>query len=345
MPLFSRSKAHFGLDIGASQIRLVQLQPTTSGKFELTAFGAIDIAPGIFESEQKTDWAKIGGAVSLLVTETRIETRNVVAALPGSVAFTTVVPFPKMSKKEVAKAIAYQAEQYIPMSLDEARLDWQILEGGSPDNLEVLLVAAPLHWVEKYTRILEGAGLKIQALEINPVAVSRSLVGEDTGEVMIADMGQSITDIGIISRGVIRHIRSVNTGGQAMTQAIAQELRVEEPQADEYKNRFGLHSNELEGRVAKALMPPVDLIVNEMDRSRKYFQSDLKGGEVKRLILTGGVANLIGLPEYAGQRLQMAVQLGNPWTQINFPSQLKQKLESEAQSYSIAVGLAMRREE
>jgi type IV pilus assembly protein PilM len=343
--LFSRDTSYFGLDIGASAIRLVQLRENPGQKPSLVAFGSIDSPPGLFESDAKVDWSKISELVKTLVRETKIQTKGVVAALPGSVAFTTVVKMPKMSKSEAAKAIQYQAEQYIPMALDEVRLDWHVIQGADPNQVEVLMVAAPIHWVNKYTSILEGAGLTIHALEVNPIAAARSLVAPGAGEVIIVDIGRTTTDISVVANSVVRHIRSVPVGGAAMTRAITQRLSVDEAQAEGFKTKFGLESDKLDGAVASTLAPVVDSILQEVDRSRKYYQSELAGGAVAHCILCGGVANLPGLAAYVSRRLNMSVQLGNPWAEVNFPAQIQSQLQDVAQNYPIAVGLAMRGEQ
>lgn len=342
--LFTRDTSYFGLDIGSSAIRLVQLRPNVGAKPSLVAFGSLDLPQGLAESDAKVDWAKLSDLVKTLVHETKIQTHNVVAALPGSVAFTTVVKMPKMSKGEVAKAIQYQAEQYIPMNLSEARLDWHVLEGADPTSVEVLMVAAPIHWVQKYTSILEGAGLTIQALEVNPIAAARSLVPPGTSEVIIVDIGRATTDIAVVAHGVVRHIRSVPIGGEAMTRAIVQRLSVDEAQADGFKTKFGLDATKLDGTVVSSLTPVVDSILQEVDRSRKYYHTELGGSEVAHCILCGGVSNLPGLAAYVSQRLNISVQMGNPWAEVNFPAQIQSQLAQVAQGYSIAVGLAMRSE-
>jgi type IV pilus assembly protein PilM len=343
--IFTHDTSFFGLDIGASAIRLVQLRPSTGSKPSLVAFGSIDMPPGLFESDSKLDWNKTSELVKTLVRETKVETKNVVASLPGSAAFTTVVKLPRMTKAEVAKAVRYQAEQYIPMSLAEVRLDWHVIESSDPANVEVLMVAAPIRWVDKYTQILEGAGLEVQALEVNPIAEARSLVMPGSEELIIVDVARNTTDIAVAAGSVIRHIRSVPTGGMAMTRAISQKLAVDEEQAEGFKTKFGMSGDKLDGGVVKAVSPVVDSIISEVDRSRKFYQTELGGGEIRHAILCGGSANMPMLSTYFAKKLNLSVQLGNPWAEVSFPAQIQEQLQSVAQNYMVAVGLAMRGDE
>ena len=136
----------------------------------------------------------------------------------------------------------------------------------------------------------------------------------------------------------------VRIGGEAMTRSIVQRLSVDEAQADGFKTKFGLDATKLDGTVVSSLTPVVDSILQEVDRSRKYYHTELGGSEVAHCILCGGVSDLPGLAAYVSQRLNISVQMGNPWAEVNFPAQIQSQLFQVAQGYSIAVGLAMRSE-
>jgi type IV pilus assembly protein PilM len=340
--LFVRDTNYFGLDIGSSSIRLVQLRPS-SGRLSLVAYGSIEMPPGLFESDSKLDHKSVSDLVRRLVKESKISTKNSVVALPGSVAFTTVIRMPKMSKSETGKAISYQAEQYIPMPLNEVKLDWHIIEATKDGKQqEVLIVAAPIRSIQKYVSIVEGAGLELQALEVNPIAEARSIVPNTMTEVVIVDVGRTSTDISIISQGIVRHIRSIPTAGQAFTRAIEHGLQVDENQAEQFKIKFGMAQDKLDGSLFRALQGVVDSISTEVQRSLKYYNSDLGGAEVKNLILTGRSSAMPELNLYLAKSLNIAVQMANPWVHVSYPQAIQQQIEALSLEYGVAVGLAMR---
>ena len=259
-----------------------------------------------------------------------------------------MVELPNLSDKEVQSAIQWEAEQYVPIPMNEVRLDWQILsrpkQSGSSEKVEVLLVAAPKILIEKYLNIIKGAGLNALSLETEITSVVRSLVQrvEGTPTTMVISVGASTTDISIVSANEISFTRSIATGGLALARGVAKELGFELDQAIEYMKTYGLESNQLEGKVMQAIKPIFDVVVNEIRRALAYYGGKHGDAPVKRVVLTGGTARLPGLVLYLAEALGLEVQIGNPWEGISLPSQVSQRLIQEGTSYAVAVGLALK---
>ena len=339
---------HFGLDIGTHSIKAVQLGGQTSRPVFIAAGQVPTPSQSQNHESSDEDIKIIAETIKKLHQEAHISTDKAVTALPEAQIFTRVLELPNLSDKEVESAIQWEAEQYVPIPMNEVRLDWQILSRpkskGTSEKVEVLLVAAPKVLITKYLNIIKMAGLNALSLETEITAVVRSLVQrvEGTPTSLIISIGASTTDISIVSANQISFTRSIATGGLALARGVAQELGFELDQATEYMKTYGLDATQLEGKVMQAIKPIFDVVVNEIRRALAFYGGKHADTPVKRVVLTGGTAKLPGLVLYLAEALGLEVQLGNPWEGISLPSQVSQRLIQEGTSYSVAVGLAIK---
>lgn len=331
---------YFGLDIGTSSIKIAQLKKSF-GKFELIAFGSAPVESGVSQSDSAIDKKKISEEVKRLVHSMHLVTKNVVVSLPGSSVFTTVIKLPKMPMSELKKAISFQAEQNIPLKITDVRIDWQII-GESPNSGEVsvMIIAAPIIKTKKVADIVEDAGLDIQAVEINALAVSRSLQANEPLYAVV-DIGTYTTEITVVQSNVMTLTRSIPVGGQVMTRAIAQDLNIEEDQAEQFKLKFGVDKERMEGKLFKAAKPILKNLTEEIERSIKYY-SDQYNQNVTIIKLTGGGSKTIGIQGFIADQLGMNVVYGNPWAMVVHKPDITNQLNQNAPEFAVAVGLAMR---
>lgn len=334
-----------GLDIGSHTIKVVQIDHQDGG-CRLRAHGLAPAPPKGFESESETDLRAISEAVRNLVTGIRASTASVVCALPESAVFTRVITLPTLSDQELASAIHWEAEQYVPVPLDEINLVWEVLgKSAQTKQMEVLLVAAPKGLSQKYLRVLQEAGLKPLALETEIIAVARSLAGEkpDAPTSLIVSIGAKTTDICIVDQGKIALTCSICTGGAALARAVATNLGFDLPRAEEYKKSYGLLEGEMEGKITAALKPVFDVILAEIKRALAFYQKEGRGQPIKRAVLCGGSARLPGAVVYLAESLGLETQIGNPWQEVQVEAQNQEALVEEGAVYAVAVGLAMRK--
>lgn len=332
----------FGLDIGSHSLKAVQLKKAQD-KIILLHFATLPSPVKSLGLESEEEKGALSQALKNLVKEAGISSRNVVCSLPEEKLFTRVVEFPKMSFKELSSSLNYEAGRYIPIPVEEADFDFEIVSERDK-KIDVLLVAAPKKLTRSYVEVLERAGLSILALEPETTACARAVVekGNKVPPTLVVSIGASTTDLVIVEDRKIQFTRSVATGGTALGRAVAQTLGFEEEQAEAYKESYGL-SEELEGKVEEALRPVFKVIVEEMRRSIDFYDSRKKGGAVRRIILSGGSANLPGVLVYLASEFGLEVQKGDPWRGIEIPEGFnKEELEERGPSLAVAIGLALR---
>ena len=342
MGLFVKETEFFGLDIGSTAIRLVQVR--RGGVHPaLLAYGAVQAPNNVTMSDSKLDQDKVAELVRQLVRENRVATKNVAVGLPSAKVFATVITTPKLDNAQLAKAIRYQAEQYIPMAISQVKLDWAVIDQSKDGkSLEVLLVAAPTSVVDKYVAILEKAGLEPLALEANAIATARALVPPSNLAVAILDLGSLDSDITIVSNNAPRLIRSVSVGGLTLVRAVAQNLGLDEVQANQFTYKFGLTQSKLEGQVYKAIKPTLDNLVSEIENSAKFFATRYPDVKLEKLVVTGAASVLPELGPFLANSTGLPVEFGNAWVNVSYPANLQEKLLGLSSEYAAAVGLAGR---
>jgi type IV pilus assembly protein PilM len=285
----------------------------------------------------------VAQALQKLAKDARVTAKAVVAGVPSSKVFASVISTPKLSSADLGKSIRLQADQYIPMAVKDVKLDWYVMGSGKTENeQEVLLVAAPNTVTEKYVSIFQQAGMELLALEPNALALARAVVQPGDLAVVTLDIGSVASDITIVHNNMPKLLRSINIGGTTFVKAVAQNLGLDDTQADQFTRKFGLTQTKLEGQVLKAIKPSLDQLVGEIEKSIKFFLGQYPEVKLEKLVLTGGTTALPELPTYLSTALGLAVEIANAWSKVAYQAQLQDQLMTVATQYGVAVGLAER---
>jgi len=249
----------FGLDIGATSMKLIWLQKNRSGFQLKSCLMTVTPAKGLY-SESPFDQQAIAQAISRLVVDAKVTTKNVNLALPENQVFTKVIEMPELSDKELSSAIYWEAEQQIPAPLNTMSIDYKVVRRNvnneiSP-KMQVLLVGAPTVLVHRYQQIIEMTGLSIAAVETEIISIVRALVPANTNAViLVINLGALSTSMAIVQSGTIVFTYTVPLGGAAMDRAIASNFGFTPQQAEEYKKTYGLNDQNLGGKISTTLQP------------------------------------------------------------------------------------------
>lgn len=333
-----------GLDIGSKTIKVVEVDKSGNG-FSLKASGVVGYRGEPIEKltdEKQT--AAVSDIVSKLFKAAGVSGRDVAIALPENLVFTRTIRLPLLTDQEVASAIKWEAEQYIPMPIKEAIVQHQIIsrvEKGGPPEVVVLLVAAPRVLVEKYVSVVTEAKLNVVAVETELISMVRALAPANQTALLI-DFGSRSVDIAIAKNGAFAFSRSIPSAGEALTRALTQSLGVSAQEAEEYKRAYGLSSSQLEGKIKGALEPIVRGLVDEIKKAIHFYQSEEKGDVPLSTIISGGTAGMPELLSYLSSALASEVVIANPFTKLQVDAGTWTHIAPYAPLYSVAVGLATR---
>lgn len=346
MSILSGVSAFFGLDIGTTAIRLVELHGSGQVR-SLSKYAYMPIDSKLVMSDAKSDQQKLGQAITELLNQAHMSTRNVAVGIPSQKVFTTLADFDALPPAELGKSIRYQADSLIPTPLDEAKLDWALL-GESPkdkDKVEVLLSSVSNSFIESRLDLLEGIGLNVIAFEPDNLAMTRALLPKNAvAPQMLIDVGHKSADLVITMNGEPRLTRAIPTGIESVVRAAAQNLNIDEKQAQQFVFKFGMSQDKLEGQIYQAILSTVDLLMTEIEKSIKFFQSRYGAVQLERIIVTGGASALPEFPLYVANRFNMNVEIGNAWRNVSFSPDRQNELLTVANQFGVAVGLAEREE-
>lgn len=356
--MFGFDKNRFlGIDIGASSIKIVEIK-ISNNKPMLSNYAWMNIAGN--EGETPDDYFNIDIANDLkkLLKEGNFKSEKAYVAIPSIGGLVTLIEFPAMDKKDLEQAIKFEAHKYIPTSLDEMAISWDIVnkkestgasmvKNGTADKnisntadekLQVLLVAAPKSKVANYERLIKSAGLDLASIEIENFSIQRALVGNDPGNFMIVDIGARICNIILVEKGAIKVNRNIDAGGMDITKSIARGMNVDEERAEKLKAT----SKDLLGKESSIQFPSLEIIVGEIKRVlASYYKNDGEN-KVDGIILSGGTAGLVGIDKYFSEAVNIKTTIGNPFSRIEYDKKLEPKIMEMKSRFSVSVGLALR---
>lgn len=334
-----------GIDIGSKTVKIVELEKN-GASYSLSASGVVGYS-GVSVDKMTTDkeMATFAQIIKKLCSEAKVSTKEAVISIPESLAFTRTIKFPSLTDDEIASAIKWEAEQYIPIPVDEAIIQHTVLKRdnspGANSGVAVLLVAAPRAIVEKYVKVVHMAGFTPVAVETELMALSRTITSTDK-TVLLADLGGSSTNLAIVSRGLLLFSRSLPIAGDAFTRSVSQNLAITPQQAEEYKKAYGMSSNQLEGKVKNALDSVVRIVSDEILKAVNYYLTEERGEAPSSLIMSGGSSGMPDIISAFSKIVGMEVLVGNPFVNIRVDPEVMKKIAPFAPLYGVAVGLAMR---
>lgn len=337
-----------GLDLGRHSFRAVEVEKVKNESV-LNKYGLYDNPKINIDSAEKNDLQVYSDALRDFVIESGFSTPHVVVALPENQVFMRIIKVPEMSDKDLKNSIQFEAEQYIPLPLKEVSLSYQKIDGDFEDKgkINVQLVAARKTVLEKYIELLKRAKLTPRALEPETLSIGRTLGDSEQFPLatIIVNVGYTNTLIVITYKGFVRFTRSLPMGGDALTRAIQQGLKLDYMQADEYKKIYGMDATQAEGKIFNILKPLFDNIILEIKRSKIFFTTHNPSVSINRVVITGGTALMPGLLFYIANNMDAEVEMANPWKNIQFSAKLeshKNLMSEQGPLFATAVGLALK---
>ncbi|MDB5160921.1 MAG: hypothetical protein JWO96_301 [Candidatus Saccharibacteria bacterium] len=343
---FYRDEPLFGLDIGHSSIKVMQLgmengsAPKVLG-YGMTKFPSEAVLNGVisnFDSVSKAMYSLFKNDL-----HGSIYTRRVACSLPTSHTFSRLMRIPNIPDHDIAEAIKLEAEQYIPMPLANLYIDYDI-SARDASGIELLMVATPKTIVDSYTKLLESLDLEPVALEPSVNATSRLFSIADaahTDPSVLIDFGAIATDVAVFDKTIIVN-STLAGGGVMMTKLIAERLKIDEAIADEMKNEYGIGVSENQQQIAEALAPMLDNLVKEVRKIMRYYNERVGQSQrtIAHIITSGGGAMMQGINQYLSKELGLPAKTLDPWQNLDF-GHLKKPGELEKSTFITVAGEAI----
>lgn len=345
MSFLKGSGGFFALDIGTDAVRVVQLSSDGKGSWNLVKYGYAPIDSKISASDSPEDQRRLGQIIMTAVGQSGIKVTDVAVGLPSQKTFTTVIDLPIMEEKELRSTVKYQIDQYIPISVDDAKTDWRSLGQSlhDPKQQEILLTSVANNYAEARLEFVESLGFNVIALEPDSISIVRSLLPAGLQDArLIVDMGEQTTNLAITYADAPRLVRTIPVGLNALIKAAVTNLNVQEDQARQFILKFGLVPDRLDGQVLKALEPTLDNFASELTKSIKFFQTRYPNTPVGGVLAAGYAASVPRFGEYIAAKTGLQVDAANPWQKVRVSQADQQQLLPIMHEFATVVGLAQR---
>lgn len=342
MPILSSKSQNVCWDIGSYSVKVV-VANGDGENFQIEKAVEVVNPTGISFPAQKLQLDQLQGLIASIISEHKIPTSGVRFSLPENIVSTQLIEMPNLSDAELASAITWQAEQYLPIPKEELVTEYQVLS--RPDlkvstgqNMQILLVGTRKQVIEQTVAMFRANGIELELLENQTVSLARQLsLPAEAPNTMLIQIGANLTTILVLRRGQPFFVLNYPEAGELLTKALMNNFSISKDKAEEYKKAFGLLADKGEGKIAAALQPVIDLIVGNIRNAISFFATKNDQEKIERLFLTGGSAQLPGFATYLQNTFAIETSLVD-----NF-SGLKGKIpEQDQPSYSIALGLAKR---
>jgi len=346
-----KARPLIGLDISSSAVKMVELVANGKDGYRVERY-TIEVLPKDAVSDGNiANLEAVVDCVRRAWKRMATSTRNVAMALPASAVITKKVVMPTgLREDELEVQVESEANQYIPFSIDEVNLDYQVVgpAPSAPDELEVLIAASKKERVEDRVAVAEAAGLKAVVMDVESFAalsayelIERQFPeGGNNQVVALVDAGSSVMKLTVLRNGQQVYAREQAFGGGQLTQDIARHYGMSYEEAEAAKRAGNLP----EGYEAELLNPFMENLALEISRALQFFFTSTQFNQVDHLVLAGGCAVIPGIDEAVATRTQVNTIVANPFANMVLSDRVRAKsLLADSSALMVACGLALRR--
>lgn len=337
-----------GLDIGSRSVKVAEITETKNGR-KLRRFGMADIPPGAIEDGAISDTETVAQVIRQLLKSASIKATNVALSIGGYSVIIKKINVQTMPEEQLQETIHFEAEQYIPFDISDVNLDFQLLGEveNNPSQMSVFLVAAKKEMVNDYINLATLVGLTPCIVDVEAFALQNifeanyDIQGEN---VALIDIGASKTSLNILKDNSSVFMRDVALGCIQINQKIMSMLDCSYDQAELIK--FGEPSTKLSAEELKQIISAVVTDwCTEIRRALDFFYTNYPDDPIKRIILSGGGANIAEFRQLLAAESAAQVETLNPFSGVvvdekSFDPEYIRQIGPQA---AIAMGLALRR--
>lgn len=338
---FYKDKAVIGLDINQTNIKIMAIN---ADKWTVLGYGSIDVDPAKLQQSIEGDGVYLTEQLQQLIQNKivgELPSNHVIMSIPTARTYSRSISLPGDLKGDILQAIRLEAEQSIPVSIDQLYLDYEVTSK-TKDVITAYICAAPCKIVDTCMAAAKQAGLRVVMVEPSMNAVARLLKASEQGELatIIVDIGAANTDVAVLD-STIKVTGGVAIGGNTLTLNISNSLEVSLEQAHQLKVLNGLGPSKQQRNITKAVSPSLQKVVYEIKKIMRYYEERVPGArKLEQVVIIGGGSNMPGLGDYFTENLVLASRIASPWHALNF-EKLPQPARQFKPRYISVAGLAL----
>lgn len=332
----AKQKNRLGLDIGSSAIKMLEIA-AVGDQQSLVCVGAKNISTAVREN--------LIDAIKSLAEEIKVTTRDAGIAVSGPSVIVRFVSMPKMKDDELKSAIRFEAEKYVPFSINDCIIDYQVLKKNDADGKQdILLVAAKKAFILERIRLVEEAGFSVSTVDVDSFAVANAYLktfpsNSTNKTAALLNIGAALTNVSIIRNNVLCFVRDVTIGGNDFDSTIAKALNIDATAAEDLK----IYPKERMQDVVACTKGIINNLLDEVRLSFSYYENQ-SGCGIDEIYISGGSAGLFGLEALFKEAFESNPSFWDPLqfldkTAATVDANIIDKMKS---SFAVAVGLALR---
>lgn len=319
-----------GLDIGSQKIKLVYIKKYKN-RFKIITYGSENTPRGAVESGTIVDPETVGAILAELVQDLRLKGKRVVAAVSGPQVYTRSVIMPTMKLTDLKEAVRYEATTFLPIPVEDAVMDifpFHYFQDEEGAKVELFFVAVRRQQVQHLQVVCDIAGLKLAAVEIEPLAINR-VVSEvdDNGVCAVLNMGAARSYLSVFRDQVPVYNRYLSFGSSA------------------FINENNHSGNGLDGIVIGSQDHHEYLVrdvISELSRSIEYYSMQYPEG-LSGIYICGGGSRMSGIDKAISSGLGIPVNIADILSRCIWPVPGNDKeIRNLRHDYPVALGLALR---
>jgi type IV pilus assembly protein PilM len=346
-----------GLKIGASQLAAARV--SNNGSAELQQVAREPLAPGIVVAGELRDPDALSAALKDFFDKHKLPKRGVRLGIANNRIGVRTFDIAGISdQKQLGNAIRFRAQEALPIPIDEAVLDYQVLgdgvdEEGQPTK-RILLVVAYRELIDRYVDACKRAGITLSGIDLEAFALLRALqapqegVGSDPAAALVAvSIGHERSTFAVSDGRVCEFTRVLDWGGSALNVALARVLNAAPSEVESVKHELTLTDStipdglnaEQATKCVEALRKAIQTFARELVSSLQYYQNQPGSLGIAEIVLTGGTAHLPGLAGELERLIGVRVRVGDPLARMK----VSKKVGDPAQigSFAVAIGLGI----
>lgn len=341
------AKSALGIDIGTHGLHVARVRQRR-GELSVVNFGGLELPVGAVQEGEVVEVDTVAGAIRAVVEQAGIREKDVHLGVGNQRVAVRQVELPWMPVSELRQSLPFQAQEHIPIPVEEAELDFHVLEedaAAEEPTLRVLLVAGRRSMIEGHVQAVTGAGLRPVGVDLNPFALLRAAGGDsplESGAEVLVDVGAAVTSV-VIHRGrVPGFVRMLTMGGGDITEALETRHGLSREEAERHKRDRGLQPQPTDD-IAATIHERAREFLDEIRGSVDYYQAQTGDAPPVRLRLAGGGSQLSGLPEQLEDTLRLSVEIVNPFERLPATDTVygPRDLAAVGPALTVAIGLAM----
>ena len=359
-----------GLDIDRGAIKAVQISQSAGG-YTLQHVGYRKLPAGAVAEGEVADHDLLAGELKEFWSSHSFKGKNAYLGVANQKVVVRLLDFPRMSPADLKGAISFEAQDHIPMPIDEAILDYVVLgpAGEGSDLDRILIVAAQKDMIGRYASVMRAAGLRPQGVDVKALSLVRSTLPnalfDDEGAILLLDVATEITNLVVAQGGTPTLTRFIPGGSGYLAQVVSEVADVPEEEAERLlmnpRVRIGPEAmDDDEGGVnldkqddgfdpalmydvRRGLEDAVQALAEDVQRSIEYHYSQPGSREVAQVFISGEGALVNGLDAYLGELLGVATRRGTPFQKLagnksNVPDEQLKVMEPVL---AVSLGLAL----